>query len=80
MASHLRKTAFLSHLYKKTIVLPRQARDKHRILGKSRKRCRFSHSPRELQQQRVVCLHIHSLIRSHCAGVRGAVEHAPKAL
>ena len=26
----LRKTAFLSHLYIKTIVLPRQARDKHR--------------------------------------------------
>jgi len=24
------KTAFLSHLYKKTIILPRQARDKHR--------------------------------------------------
>jgi hypothetical protein len=27
---HLRKTAFLSHLYIKTIILPRQARDKHR--------------------------------------------------
>jgi hypothetical protein len=26
----LRKTAFLSHLYIKTIILPRQARDKHR--------------------------------------------------
>jgi hypothetical protein len=26
----LRKTAFLSHLYVKTIILPRQARDKHR--------------------------------------------------
>jgi hypothetical protein len=26
----LRKTAFLRHLYIKTIVLPRQARDKHR--------------------------------------------------
>jgi hypothetical protein len=28
--THLRKTAFLSHLYIKTISLPRQARDKHR--------------------------------------------------
>ena len=28
--SCLRKTAFLSHLYIKTIILPRQARDKHR--------------------------------------------------
>eukprot|EP01046_Picozoa_sp_COSAG06_P057580 COSAG06_NODE_11271_length_1534_cov_49.620209_1_plen_231_part_00 len=28
--AHLRKTAFLSHLYIKTIILPRQARDKHR--------------------------------------------------
>jgi hypothetical protein len=28
--SHLRKTAFLSHLYIKTNILPRQARDKHR--------------------------------------------------
>jgi len=27
----LRKTAFLSHLYIKTIILPRQARDKHRF-------------------------------------------------
>jgi hypothetical protein len=26
----LRKTVFLSHLYIKTIILPRQARDKHR--------------------------------------------------
>jgi hypothetical protein len=26
----LRKTAFLSHFYIKTIILPRQARDKHR--------------------------------------------------
>ena len=26
----LRKTAFLSHLYIETIILPRQARDKHR--------------------------------------------------
>jgi hypothetical protein len=26
----LQKTAFLSHLYIKTIILPRQARDKHR--------------------------------------------------
>jgi hypothetical protein len=26
----LRKTAFLSHLHIKTIILPRQARDKHR--------------------------------------------------
>eukprot|EP01046_Picozoa_sp_COSAG06_P072067 COSAG06_NODE_20913_length_776_cov_2.901034_1_plen_115_part_00 len=26
----LRKTAFLRHLYLKTIILPRQARDKHR--------------------------------------------------
>jgi hypothetical protein len=29
-ATHLRKTAFLSHLCIKTIILPRQARDKHR--------------------------------------------------
>jgi hypothetical protein len=29
-AGRLRKTAFLSHLYIKTIILPRQARDKHR--------------------------------------------------
>jgi hypothetical protein len=28
--SSLRKTVFLSHFYIKTIVLPRQARDKHR--------------------------------------------------
>ena len=26
----VRKTAFLSHVYIKTIILPRQARDKHR--------------------------------------------------
>ena len=37
----LRKTAFLSNLYIKTIILPRQARDKHR--ENSNKRCRFSH-------------------------------------
>ena len=37
----LRKTAFLSHLYIKTIVLPRQARAKHRETLK--KRWRFSH-------------------------------------
>ena len=39
----LRKTAsFLSHLYIKPIILPRQARDKHRE-GTLQKRCRFSH-------------------------------------
>jgi len=38
-----RKTAFLSHLYIKTISLPRQARDKHR--ENSKKRCRFSSHP-----------------------------------
>jgi hypothetical protein len=37
----LLKTAFLSHLYIKPIILPRQARDKHR--ENSKKRCRFSH-------------------------------------
>ena len=31
----LRKTAFLSHLYVKTIILPRQARDKHRETQKA---------------------------------------------
>jgi hypothetical protein len=31
----LRKTAFLSHLYTKTIILPRQARDKHRETSKN---------------------------------------------
>ena len=30
----LRKTAFWSHLYVKTIILPRQARDKHREISK----------------------------------------------
>ena len=34
----VRKTAFLCHLYIKTIILPRQARDKHR---ESSKRARF---------------------------------------
>jgi hypothetical protein len=37
----LRKPAFLSHLYIKTIILPRQAQDKHRETIKQR--CRFSH-------------------------------------
>jgi hypothetical protein len=40
--AHLRKTAFLSHLYIKTIILPRQARDKHR--ENTQKRCRFPHT------------------------------------
>eukprot|EP01046_Picozoa_sp_COSAG06_P027978 COSAG06_NODE_2497_length_6757_cov_80.480625_5_plen_119_part_00 len=35
----VRKTHFLSHLYIKTIILPRQARDKHK---KSSKKVRFS--------------------------------------
>jgi hypothetical protein len=35
----LRKTAFWSHLYVKTIILPRQARDKHR--ENSKKACRW---------------------------------------
>jgi hypothetical protein len=37
----LRTTAFLSRLYIKTIILPRQARDKHR--ESTQNRCRFSH-------------------------------------
>jgi hypothetical protein len=40
----LRKTPFLSNLYMKTIVLPRQARDKHR--QNSKKEWRFSHRQR----------------------------------
>jgi hypothetical protein len=40
----LRKTAFLRHLFIKTNILPRQARDKHR--GNSKKRCRFPHQER----------------------------------
>ena len=39
----LRKTAFLSHLYIKTIILPRQARDKHR---ENSKKCRFPYRGR----------------------------------
>jgi hypothetical protein len=39
MLAKVRKTYFLRHLYIKTIILPRQARDKHR---KNSKKGRFS--------------------------------------
>ena len=37
----MRKTQFLSHLYIKTIILPRQARDKHRKNSKKMPFSRF---------------------------------------
>jgi hypothetical protein len=40
--SSCEKTAFLSHSYIKPIILPRQARDKHRE-STQKKMCRFSH-------------------------------------
>jgi hypothetical protein len=43
--SYLRKTAFLSHLYIKTIILPRQARDKHRENSKKDAVFRTSRKP-----------------------------------
>jgi hypothetical protein len=58
----LRKTAFLRHLYLKTIILPRQAPDKHR---ENSKKCRFPYRRLEATE-----------LRDHELGCRGRIGTA----